>query len=174
LDGFYATWSNARATFGQGTPQTGEPFDQSGALDQLRARLDATAPGSRWSGDASVAYAAANAQHQQVIGEIADLDRRLAAQINDAARIVTTGRQNLDAVHKWVTDAAASVPQNQAGQYMLLSIASSGISKVADVVESTNAQLNTVADGIQAVRSQYSALANQRFASGEGTAGQNA
>jgi len=28
LDGFLATWSDAKATFGEGTPETGAKFDQ--------------------------------------------------------------------------------------------------------------------------------------------------
>jgi hypothetical protein len=40
LDGFFSTWSNAKATFGEGTPQGGAQFDGSGALNQLKSNLD--------------------------------------------------------------------------------------------------------------------------------------
>jgi hypothetical protein len=40
LDAFMATWSNARETFGEGVPQTGERFDQSGPLNQLKTTVE--------------------------------------------------------------------------------------------------------------------------------------
>jgi hypothetical protein len=40
LDGFHTTWSNAKATFGEGTPQTGEQYDGSAKLSQARSTLD--------------------------------------------------------------------------------------------------------------------------------------
>jgi EspA/EspE family len=55
LDGFFSTWSNAKATFGEGTPQGGAQFDGSGALNQLKSNLDSAAPGSRWTGTAATA-----------------------------------------------------------------------------------------------------------------------
>jgi len=38
LDGFESTWSNARSTFGQGTPQEGAQFDNSGQLRQMQSK----------------------------------------------------------------------------------------------------------------------------------------
>src|SRR5689334_5238842 len=103
------TWSNARSTFGQGTPQTGETFDASATLRQMQSDLASAAPGSRWTGSAASAYDAANTEHRRVIGELANLDQRLKAQIDRSSQVVTTGRGNLDAVRKWVLDAAATV-----------------------------------------------------------------
>jgi hypothetical protein len=45
-----------------------------------------------------------------VFGQLASLDQRLSAQVTQTAKIVVTGRQNLDTVRQWVVDAAASVP----------------------------------------------------------------
>jgi hypothetical protein len=45
LDGFHTTWSNAKATFGEGTPQTGEQYDGSAKLSQAQSTLDSAADG---------------------------------------------------------------------------------------------------------------------------------
>ena len=50
LDGFISTWSNARETFGQGVPATGEQFDKSGPLTTMQSNVESAAPGSRWTG----------------------------------------------------------------------------------------------------------------------------
>lgn len=104
LDAFTSTWSNARTTFGQGTPQTGEPFDASSQLGQLGSDLSAAAPGSRWTGSASAAYDAVNTEHRRVIGELGGLDRRLRTQIDRSAQVVTAGRADLDAEYRALGD----------------------------------------------------------------------
>jgi hypothetical protein len=38
----------------------------------------------------------------------------------ESARIVTAGRNELDAVRKWVVDAAGNMPNNAEGQRMLV------------------------------------------------------
>jgi hypothetical protein len=116
LDAFFSMWSKAKATFGQGTPQGGAQYDKSGVFQGLRSNLDAAAPGSRWTGRASAAYGAANTEHQRVLGELGGLDKRLAAHVDQSAQVVAAGRRDLDAVRKWVVDAAGSVPQNAAGE----------------------------------------------------------
>jgi hypothetical protein len=35
-----STWSKARETFGEGVPQTGEHFDQSGPLRQMQTTVE--------------------------------------------------------------------------------------------------------------------------------------
>jgi hypothetical protein len=74
-------------------------------------RCGSAAPGSRWKGSAASAYDAANTNHRRVIGELAGLDQRLKAHIDQSARAVTAGRHDLDAVRKWVLDAATGVPK---------------------------------------------------------------
>ena len=70
LDGFFSTWSNAKATFGQGTPQTGDHYDGSAKLAQMQSTLDSAAPDSRRTGGAASTYGTANTEHRRVIGEI--------------------------------------------------------------------------------------------------------
>ena len=60
LDAFESTWSNARSTFGDGTPETGAQFDGSAKLTQLQNSVSTAAPDGRWTGPASSAYGAAN------------------------------------------------------------------------------------------------------------------
>jgi hypothetical protein len=116
LDGFLSTWSNARATFGDGDPPAGAQYDRSAQLRQAQTDLASAAPGSHWSGAAATAYGKANEDHRQVIGQLAGLDQRLSAHVDQSAQAVTKGRQDLDAVRKWVVDAAGSVPNNAAGR----------------------------------------------------------
>lgn len=168
LDGFFSTWSNAKATFGEGTPQGGAQFDGSGTLNQLKSNLDSAAPGSKWTGTAANAYGTANTEHQRVIGELGGLDKRLAAHVDESARIVSAGRSQLDAVRSWVVDAAGSVPNTAEGQRMLIPIANKGIGQVADIVQKTNGDLNTVAGKVRDVGNGYTALGNQKFAPKDG------
>ena len=70
LDAFLSTWSNARATFGEGVPQPGTGYDQSASLTTLKSDLDQAAPGTHWSGGAATVYGNANTEHQRVIGEL--------------------------------------------------------------------------------------------------------
>ena len=169
LDGFFSTWSNAKATFGEGTPQGGAQLDGSGTLNQLKSKLDSAAPGARWTGTAATAYGTANTEHQRVIGELAGLDKRLAAHVDESARIVSSGRDQLDGVRKWVVDAAGSVPNTAEGQRMLIPIANKGIGQVADIVQKTNGDLNTLGGKIRDVGNEYTALGNQKFAPKDGT-----
>jgi hypothetical protein len=62
LNAFLSTWSNARQTFGEGAPQTGEPYDNSGTLQGLQSTVQTAAPGSKWTGGAANAYGAANTE----------------------------------------------------------------------------------------------------------------
>ncbi len=164
LDAFFSTWSRAKATFGEGTPQGGAQYDKSGVLQGLQSNLDAAAPGSRWTGGASAAYGAANTEHQRVLGELGGLDKRLSAHVDQSAEVVSAGRRDLDAVRKWVVDAAASVPQNAAGERMLMPIAQKGIGQVTDIVARTNGELNSIGGKIRGLGDEYQSLGNQKFA----------
>jgi hypothetical protein len=167
LEGFLSTWAEARATFGQGVPQTGEPFKTDGPLSRVQAHLTAATPGSSWSGTASAAYDAANTEHRGKVAEFANLDRRMGEQIDRAARVVTVGRTDLDAVRTWVLDAAAKAPQNAAGQQMLVPIVRRGLSDVADIVKRSNGELNSIATTIRGIGSEYSALGDQKRGKGD-------
>jgi hypothetical protein len=82
LTAFLSRWSNARQTFGEGTPQTGKQYDASGTLNQLQSTVQTAAAGSRWTGSAANAYAAANTEHGHVLGQLAGLDQRLSAHVD--------------------------------------------------------------------------------------------
>lgn len=169
LDGFNATWSQARQTYGEGTPQTGERFDASSTLDQLRSDMDGAAPAGHWRGDASQAYGAANTEHQRVIGAIGDLDKRLGAQVTTAANLVSSGRTDLESLRKWVNDAAASAPDNEAGRRMQMTIVSKGLGQLTDIIKNTDAGMQTVKGNLDTLKGEYTALGTgQRFAPREG------
>jgi hypothetical protein len=172
LDGFLSTWSNARTTFGQGDLPAGADYDRSSQLRQAQSDLAGAAPGSLWSGAAATAYGKANDDHRQVIGQLAGLDQRLSAQVDRSADVVTKGRQDLDAVRKWVVDAAANVPNNAAGQRMLVPIVNKGIGQVMDIVQKTNGELSTIGGNVRGIGAEYTALGNQKFAK-EGTDGED-
>ena len=168
LEGFLSTWSKARHTFGEGVPPTGERFDQSGPLRQLQSSVESAAPGSRWSGAAASAYDTANTEHGKVFGQMAGLDQRLSAQVTQSANIVSTGRQNLDAVRQWVIDAAASVPPGKNREQLLMPIVQKGLGQLQDVVTTSNGQLNTVAGEVKKIGGEYQALGDQKFGLEEG------
>jgi hypothetical protein len=168
LDGFYTVWSKARDTFGEGTPQTGEQFDASPQLSQAQATLDRAAPGSHWTGTSANAYGAANTRHQEVIGGIGALDKRLAAQVTYSAEVVAHGRTQLDGVRTWVTDAAASVPPGKDQDQKLLPIANRGIGEVVGIVQKTNSELGNVGGKIRALSAEYDKLGMKAFVPKEG------
>lgn len=169
LAAFESTWSKARATFGESTPQTGSQYVDTASLRQLQSDLGSASAGAKWTGTAASAYDAANTEHRRVIGEIAGLDQRLQAQIDQSAQVVAAGRGNLDAVRSWVAAAASSVPQNAAGERMLLPIVQKGIGDVIDIVTKSNSDLNAIGAKIQALGDEYRMLGEQnKFGAGEG------
>ncbi|BBY19192.1 TPR repeat region-containing protein [Mycolicibacterium litorale] len=168
LDGFYTTWDNARQTFGQGTPQSGTDFDKSPQLATLGSGVTAAAPGSKWSGAAAANYDKANTDHQKVFTQLAELDRKIAQQVDQSAQVVATGRQNLDQVKQWVTDAANSIPPGKQRDMFLMQIANKGLGQLTEVVQKTNAESNTVAQNIAKLGPEFEALArDQKFGNGE-------
>ncbi|WP_211296071.1 EspA/EspE family type VII secretion system effector [Mycobacterium aquaticum] len=169
LDAFNQTWSQARETFGQGTPEDGSKFDGSSRLLQMKSSVEAAAPDSRWQGTASDAYAAANKEHAQVYGKLADLDKRMAAEVTNAATVVTTGRQNLDNVKSWVTRMAASIPDTDADERdrKLLPIVNKGVSQLSDIIQKSTNDMTDIRGRVQGIKGEYDALTNQKFAPGE-------
>ncbi|WP_157680411.1 TPR repeat region-containing protein [Mycobacterium dioxanotrophicus] len=169
LDAFNETWSQARETFGQGTPEDGSKFDGSSRLLQMKSSVEAAAPDSRWQGTASDAYAAANKEHAQVYGKLADLDKRMAAEVTNAANVVTTGRQNLDNVKSWVSSMAASIPDTDADERdrKLLPIVNKGVSQVSDIIQKSTNDMTDIRGRVQGIKGEYDALTNQKFAPGE-------
>jgi hypothetical protein len=168
LNAFLSVWSSARQTLGEGTPQAGGQYDNSGALRQAQSTVASAAPGARWTGRAATAYAAANTEHGRVIGRLAGLDQRLSAHVEQSAQLVAAGRRDLDAVRKWVVDAAANVPRNAAGERMRMAIVQKGISQVREIVQRSNGELNSIGEKIRGIGQEYQALGDQKFANRAG------
>lgn len=168
LDGFYSTLSKARQTFGEGPPSDGAEFDQSSQLLQMKANVEAAAPDDRWQGSGANAYAAANREHAAVYEKLADLDRRMAAEVKNAAGVVSSGRQGLDSTANWVNSAVQSLPptSEQDRERKLLPIAREGISQVNGIVQSATAQMVEIKGRITGLKGEYEALSNQKFAPG--------
>jgi len=158
IDAFLSTWSNARDTLGQGTPQDGAPFDDSSRLRQMQTAVNGAAPGQHWTGAAADSYAEANSKQVRGLGQMAELDQRLGIEVDRSAAVVAAGRQNLDGVKQWVLDAAASVPPGEDREQQLLTIARRGIGDVADVVKQTNGDLYAIGGRIRAIGNEYKEL----------------
>ena len=68
LNAFLSTWSNARQTFGEGSPQTGAQYDNSSTLRQLESnRGDPPRPDRGWTGTAATNYG--HGQHRTPSGD---------------------------------------------------------------------------------------------------------
>ncbi len=98
-----------------------------------------------------------------MVSDLAGLDQRLRAHVDESAAVVSTGRRNLDAVRNWVTAAAASVPQNAAGERMMLPIVQKGIAELMNIVQTSNGELNSIGAKIRGLGDEYQELGNQRF-----------
>ena len=158
VDGFDSMWSNAKSTFGQGSPQDGARFDNSAQLRQMQSDVDSARPDSRWTGSASDSYASANDKQGRVLGQIADLDQRLRTEIDRSAQVVNAGRQNLDSVRQWVHDAAATVPAGQNRDRMLYPIVSKGAAEIADILQKSNGDMNAIAGRVRSLSGEYQML----------------
>lgn len=165
LDGFYSTWNKARETFGQGTPDDGSRFDGSSRLMQMKAGVEAAAPDDRWQGSGSQAYAAANKEHAAVYEKLAELDTKMAAEVKNAASIVTTGRANLDTAKGWVDSMVNSLGKSKANdrEQKLIPIAREGISKVDSIVKSATDDMVGIKRNIEKIKGDYEALIKQEF-----------
>lgn len=168
LDGFLSTWSNARKTFGRGTPQTGEAFDQSSQFSRMQTTVQSAAPGDRWSGTAAAAYGKANADHGKVFDELAALDRRLAATVSQSAQVVAAGREKLDGVKSWVVDAASSLPPGKDRERLLVPIVKNGLGQITDIMTASNTELNRLGGEVRKIGAGYQLLGNQKFAPASG------
>ncbi|WP_308170643.1 EspA/EspE family type VII secretion system effector [[Mycobacterium] fortunisiensis] len=167
LDGFYSTWNKARETFGVGTPVDGSGHDGSSQLMRMKGMIESAAPDHRWQGSGSEAYAAANKEHAGVYEKLAALDKKMAAEVTNAANIVTSGRQQLDATKSWVDSAVNSLPaslSSDAREKSLIPIAKEGIGQVNKTVSTANGDMLKVGFRITDIKNQYDELGtNQKF-----------
>jgi hypothetical protein len=159
LDGFMTTWSKARTTFGEGTPQDGAQFDNSPQLQQMQSNVESAKPGSQWTGAGADTYDVANQKQGRVLGEAAALDQKLRAEIDRSAAVVAAGRRDLDAVRQWVVSAASTVPQTPQGERMLYPIVGKGAGEIAEILQKSNGDLNAIAGRMRGIGSEYQALA---------------
>ena len=169
LEAFYSTWSSARETFGQGTPQDGTQYDASSSFQRLQQNVQAAGPGSNWQGPASEAYGAKNAEHAEVYGKLGDLDKRLSTEITNAAQVVTTGRQNLDSVKSWVTSMVDSIPEGLSDtdrETKLMQIANAGISKVSEIMNDSHTAMSDIGSRVSPIKSEFDALGNPKESPG--------
>ncbi|MBX8691104.1 hypothetical protein GO011_27050 [Mycobacterium sp. 20091114027_K0903767] len=161
LDAFYTTWSQARTTFGEGAPTTGEASDGSARLREMQSTIESAAPDDRWQGTASQAYAAKNAEHAAVYGKLADLDQRMAAEVTNSASVVSAGRRNLGDLQRWVAAADASIPGGQSGDRMRMVLARKGLSQVSDTVQRSTEEMGVIGRRVDDIRKQYDAITGE-------------
>lgn len=168
LDGFYSTWNKARETFGVGTPTDGSQYDGSSKLMAMKTTIESAAPDDRWQGSGSQAYAAANKEHAGVYGKLAELDKKMATEITNAANVVSNGRNKLDATKSWVDSAVASLPPTSAKdtESKLIPIARAGISQISTAVQNANKDMEAIGTRVTALKGQYEELTTQKFADG--------
>ncbi len=168
LDGFMTTWTSARQTYGQGTPQGGAGFDQSDTLTRLQSATQSAAPGSRWTGTAANAYGAVNSKHGEVLGQLATLDQRLAAEVDNSAQATAAGRQRLDALRQWVAAAEANVPAGRAGDQMRTAIAANGLKQLQEILRQTDSESSAIGGRIRKLGDEYKLLGDKVFKAGGG------
>ncbi|MGX9671437.1 EspA/EspE family type VII secretion system effector [Mycobacterium sp. HM-7] len=161
LGAFLSTWDDARAAFGSGTPVGGADFDMSGQFQELRRTVLSVAPGGEWTGTAAEKYDGRNREHAGMIGKLAELDRRLGAEVDRSAAVVTAGRRDLDVVRQWVVDAAASAPTTAAGERALLPVVAKGTADITEILSRSNADLDTIAVRIREIGAGYDELSGQ-------------
>ncbi|KUI11484.1 hypothetical protein AU193_18885 [Mycobacterium sp. GA-1285] len=158
VDAFLSTWSRARASFGEGIPQDGAGLDYSARLESLRDEVAAATPGSEWTGAGADGYRDRNARQARTLGTLADLDRRLAVEVDRSAAVVAAGRRDLDAVRQWVIDAAATVPETPAREQMLWPVVSKGAGEVAEIIQRSHSDLAAIASRMRALGVEYEEL----------------
>ena len=168
MEAFLATWSHARATFGEGTPETGATFDSSTDLHRLESVARTAAAAQHWSGGAATAYDAKNSEHADTLAKMADLDRRIGAEVDRSAAVIARGREELDAVRQWVLAAASSVPKSAAREQMIIPIVGKGSADMSEIITRSNGELAAVGGRIGALGDEYAALSGGGIAPKEG------
>jgi uncharacterized protein YukE len=156
LDGFRAIWSQANAVFGEGAP--GVLPDQGPRLKMLQDSVTSAGSRASWAGSAAESFAEANHRIARTIGDIAQLDQRLAAEIRQTAAVVTAGRRDLADVRRRVDDAASRVPATAEGERLLYPVISKGASDIRAIVVRAHADLASIAGRILDLGDDYRTL----------------
>lgn len=170
LDGFYSTWNKARQTFGVGTPTDGSQHDGSSQLLKMKGMIDSAAKHDGWQGKGAEAYAAANKQHAGVYEKLANLDKQMAAEVTNAANIVTNGRTQLDNTKSWVDSAVNVVPTSLSAadrEKYFIPIAREGITQVNNTVSTANGDMLKIGFRLTELKNAFDELQNQKLGPGE-------
>ncbi|MFV8048920.1 EspA/EspE family type VII secretion system effector [Mycobacterium sp. 48b] len=170
LDGFYSTWNKARETFGVGTPTDGSQHDGSSQLLKMKGMVESASKHDGWQGKGAEAYAAANKQHADVYQKLADLDKKMAAEVTNAANVVTHGRTQLDTTKSWVDSAVNSLPSSlsaQAREKSLIPIAKEGITQVNNTVSTANGDMLKIGFRVTELKNGFDELQNQKLGPGD-------
>lgn len=160
VQAFLATWSAARATFGDDRPLDGAfPGD---VVGRLQADVENAGPGGVWDGAAADRYRELNAEHARSLGALADLDRRTTGYVDELAAVVAAGRHQLDDVRQWVIDMVDSLPPDVDADDALVPVLGQAIDRIVDIIVSSHAAITAAATGIDAVATEYRAVGAQR------------
>ncbi|MCP2627934.1 hypothetical protein NLB33_34350 [Mycolicibacterium smegmatis] len=91
-----------------------------------------------------------------------------AAEVKNAANVVSTGRTNLDTTKGWVESMVSSLPatSEQDRERKLIPIAREGINKVNNIVNSATDEMRTIQGRVTGYKGEYEQLTNQKFAPG--------
>ncbi|MGD9621995.1 MAG: alpha/beta hydrolase [Mycolicibacterium sp.] len=155
LSAFDAASTRARRTFGDGTPHSGSTFDGSVKLRALSSEFAGAAPEGVWSGSATSAYTASSSRYLSAIGGVADLDARIAGLVDRSARIVGTGRDELDLLRGWVFAAAAGIPLGPHRETMLAQIVTRACAGLGTIIRAAHDDLAATGREIRAVGDGY-------------------
>ena len=158
LDAFLTTSQNAQASFGNATPQPGTPYCESSNAALAAGDLIQTSPSTEWTGSAADAYTQANNHQIENIRTFAALDQRLATQIDSAAAVVTSGRENLLELHDRVVDLAELIPAGPVREFLLLPIVNAGIVQIGEIIRSSTQDLTSIGDVITEIAEEYRKL----------------
>ena len=134
----------------------------------MKTGVESAAPDDRWQGPASQAYATANKNHAAVYQKLAELDRKMAAEVTNAADVVTAGRTQLDAAKSWVEGAVQALPKSlttDSRDKSLLQIASQGMARISDILRTSNNAMNAIASNFGDLKGQYGGLTKPKGAS---------
>jgi len=158
-----SVWSKARAAFGEGSPVEGVEFDKSAQFQDLHDTVRTAVPDEHWTGGAADSYADKNSAHAAQLGRMAELDKRLAIEVDRSAAVVAAGRRELDQVKQWVADASADLPQNAAGHHKLWSIVSKGSGDVADILQRSHTDMTAISNRIQGLGNEWDELRDKEL-----------
>jgi len=161
LDTFNSIWDRARAVFGEGAPVDGTGYDESAQFREFQTQVQSATPGDQWSGHAADKYSDANDAIARKFGRMAELDQKLGAEVTRSAEAVIAGRRDLDAVRRWVNDAAAGLPRTAAGDAQLNKIVVKGSGEIADIIKRAHGDMAAISGRVNDIRAAWDELADK-------------